>query len=431
MAAIAGGGFRGPQAAQPRQCMCEVLKSRLGRAHAEIRELRCGSRQEALLPQVPLEEFWDVGVQTECPEPPPVPVPCVASTREAGVQVRPQTQDAGTQGSPVPTARALLVSAEAQAGPGLERATAGSQTAAASVAHAEVQTEPLPEPSPVAAPVARETKEVDVQVDAPSPAAMSEASTQVEPASSLESSVQAGCPAALFCVTSSQTDAPPLLVEVGIQSEGPRPSVPRVATTQTEMGPRTARSVQTEARKTACMGVQVAPAPGVDKGTQQDDPSSAEREAQLTKLDQRVKVLSTEASSLGEVARVSKEEGDTWKRLAQSQALGRLNITILCPRAECTINGDRIAMDSWDPERLRGEFEREVLPRFSKLFVEEEASGDRGSEPKARSAVVERTMQEFADVFRNRLTAMLAAPNAAAVVAAAGAVQSSSGRTKR
>lgn len=427
MAAIAGGGFRGPQAAQPRQCMCEVLKSRLARAHAEIRELRCGSRQAPLLPQVPLEETWDVGVQTEGPEPPRVPGPCVASTREAGVQVRPPTQDAGTQGS---QARALMVSAEVQAGPGLERATAGSQTAAP-VAHTDVQTEPLPEPSPPAAPAARETQEVDVQVDAPSPAAMSEASTQVESASSLESSVQAGCPAALFCVTSSQTDAPPLLVEVGIQSEGPRPSVPRVATTQTETGPRTARSVQTEARKIACMGVQVAPAPGVDKGTQQDDPSSAEREAQLTKLDQRVKVLSTEASSLGEVARVSKEEGDTWKRLAQSQALGRLNITILCPRAECTINGDCVAMDSWDPERLRGEFEREVLPRFSKLFVEEETSGDNGSEPRARSAVVDRTMQEFADVFRKRLTAMLAAPNAAAAVAAAGAVQSSNGRTKR
>merc|ERR1712242_400106 len=97
--------------------------------------------------------------------------------------------------------------------------------------------------------------------------------------------------------------------------------------------------------------------------------------------------------------------------------LGQMNVTILCPRAECTVNGETLAMDSWNPAKLRQDFEREVMPRFSRMFVEEVAPGAKPT--KFRPEAVERSMQEFAEVFRARLTAMLAAPNAAAAASAA------------
>merc|ERR1719414_257899 len=91
-----------------------------------------------------------------------------------------------------------------------------------------------------------------------------------------------------------------------------------------------------------------------------------------------------------------------------------MNITILCPRAECNVRGEHLEIDSWNPELLREEFEKEVLPRFVRIFVQESEAGQAAV---ARPEAVDRTMQEFADVFRERLTAMLSAPNAAAAAA--------------
>mmetsp|Transcript_32657 Transcript_32657/g.59950 ORF Transcript_32657/g.59950 Transcript_32657/m.59950 type:complete len:125 (-) Transcript_32657:48-422(-) len=115
------------------------------------------------------------------------------------------------------------------------------------------------------------------------------------------------------------------------------------------------------------------------------------------------------------------EKAEAFQRMAQTRAFGQLNVTILCPRAECTVSGERVEMDSWNPARLREEFEREVLPRFTKVFVDE-ASGTTGQKTnRARSEAVDRAMQEFAETFRERLSAMLSAPNAAAAVQAAAA----------
>ena len=39
------------------------------------------------------------------------------------------------------------------------------------------------------------------------------------------------------------------------------------------------------------------------------------------------------------------------------------------------VSGERIEMDSWNPQRLREEFEREVLPHFTRIFVDETPAG--------------------------------------------------------
>merc|ERR1719174_1861169 len=109
--------------------------------------------------------------------------------------------------------------------------------------------------------------------------------------------------------------------------------------------------------------------------------------------------------------------------MVQAKAFGQMNVTILCPRAECTVSGERVEMDSWNPKRLRDEFEREVLPRFTRVFVEEAEKSSGSKAPKARSEAVDKAMQDFAETFRERLSAMLSAPNAAAAVQAAAATK--------
>jgi len=86
------------------------------------------------------------------------------------------------------------------------------------------------------------------------------------------------------------------------------------------------------------------------------------------------------------------------------------------------VNGTRIEVDSWNPAKLRSEFEEQVLPRFTKVFVEE--TGENGAQ--AKPDAVKRTMEEFAITFRERLSAMLSAPNANAAVTAAAARASKS-----
>merc|ERR1719375_2433683 len=122
----------------------------------------------------------------------------------------------------------------------------------------------------------------------------------------------------------------------------------------------------------------------------------------------------------------AQEEAKAFQHMAQSKAFGQMNVTILCPRAECTVSGERVEMDSWNPARLREEFEREVLPRFTKVFVEESAPGAPKGASKARSEAVDKAMQDFAETFRERLSAMLSAPNAAAAVQAAAATKGGS-----
>merc|ERR1712190_681719 len=141
-------------------------------------------------------------------------------------------------------------------------------------------------------------------------------------------------------------------------------------------------------------------------------------ESRITELDNRVCALTSENSSATTRLKTVQEDAEIWRQASLKNSLGQMNITILCPRAECTVNGERIEMDSWNPLKLQQEFEREVLPRFANVFVED-SSSDAASKARGKPSAVERTMQEFAEIFRERLAAMLSAPNAAAAVAAA------------
>jgi len=142
-----------------------------------------------------------------------------------------------------------------------------------------------------------------------------------------------------------------------------------------------------------------------------------QRESRIKDLEERVKDLGVSKSESVEEIRKCREDSQAWQQMAQSKAMGQMNITILCPRAECTVNGSKVEMDSWNPTKLRQDFETEVLPRFSKLFIEEGPANPSGTRPEA----VQRTMEEFANVFRERLSAMLSAPTANAAVTAAAA----------
>merc|ERR1711920_801297 len=131
----------------------------------------------------------------------------------------------------------------------------------------------------------------------------------------------------------------------------------------------------------------------------------------------RIGALTSENTSVTSRLKTLQEDAEIWRQASLKKSLGQMNITILCPRAECTVNGERIEMDSWNPAKLQAEFEREVLPRFANVFVED--SNDNAKKSRGRPGAVERTMQEFAEIFRERLAAMLSAPNAAAAASAA------------
>ncbi|CAE7451243.1 unnamed protein product [Symbiodinium natans] len=98
---------------------------------------------------------------------------------------------------------------------------------------------------------------------------------------------------------------------------------------------------------------------------------------------ERVKQL--EAASAAEAGQLQ-----AWRDMAAAKALGKLNVTIVCPRAECNVNGVKVEMDSWRSEQLRRDFEDKaswirklqacefaswkVLPRFVQLIVSDVSS---------------------------------------------------------
>jgi len=180
-------------------------------------------------------------------------------------------------------------------------------------------------------------------------------------------------------------------------------------------------AVQTSKPKATGVATQASPPLGVDRASQAEDASldaALKSVAASEKLNQDLEARLVKLSMDLEAANVDKhkaqEASKLFQQMAQTKAFGQLNVTILCPRAECTVSGERIEMDSWNPQRLRDEFEREVLPRFTRVFVEETTKGG-----KQRSEAVDRAMQDFAETFRERLSGMLSAPNAAAAVQAA------------
>jgi hypothetical protein len=159
----------------------------------------------------------------------------------------------------------------------------------------------------------------------------------------------------------------------------------------------------------------------VDRSTQAEDRSEAAhktaREAHIKGLEEHLQALTAENKELVAKLRDTQDLIAVWRHKAQAVLLGHMSITILCPRAECTVNGSHLEMDGWNPEKLRAEFEREVLPRYTRVFVEEEDRFGKGALGSSRPEVVDQAMREFADIFRERLSAMLSAPSAAAAVA--------------
>eukprot|EP00927_Polykrikos_kofoidii_P082463 TRINITY_DN8207_c0_g1_i1.p1 TRINITY_DN8207_c0_g1~~TRINITY_DN8207_c0_g1_i1.p1 ORF type:complete len:432 (+),score=59.52 TRINITY_DN8207_c0_g1_i1:84-1379(+) len=369
MAAIAGGGFRGPSPSMLLQkpCMCDALRTKLARARSELklRDEADAVRQESvchrhvgtqsLLPvsvdaesQAMLCVLADAAMQTDAPLPIP---PMVSQTRRATIMRH----------------------------VGVGEATATSEN-------------------------------VGIQAVAPPPLT-SDAASQTRGKSKDGGKIAA---------------RQPVRRDSSTQTDGSR-------TTVVKAGVASAH-VQTVAPRRATAAVQVtAERCGVDRGTQAHDEEAEAREWKSRKrcleLEDLALTLKFRKAELERELHELREAVDVWRNAAESKALGQMNVTILCPRAECTVNGQFLQMDSWDPMKLRAEFEREVLPRFTRIFVEDTValpscrtgspSSSKGSRhhggnflsgpSRQRPEAVERAMQEFAEVFRERLSAMLSA----------------------
>jgi len=438
MAAIAGGGFRGPQAAsQPRSCMCDALRAKLARARAELEQARCEAATRrtpvrvvtgpALLPTPP--ELADAQVQASLESGPESPRRATKEVSMQAVAPTPARREVGAQA----VQRGEVVGV--QAGGGLASLpSASTQTVVAAAADAATQVAAV----------------VRCDAEAQAEAAGEHVAMQTEPPpATVEAAAQAGCAPAPVAVVEVQTEpfpVSPQLADAAVQAAEeqeerapepppPQPSTREIAVQVVAAGPaQSTVAVQATAALPACTSTAMqceAPPKGVDAGSQAEDKvakaKSAELEARLKDLESLARDLAAENSNLADSLRTAKEEAEVWQQAAQSRVLGQMNITILCPRAECTVNGAKVEMDSWNPAKLREEFEREVLPRFARVFVEDVPPNGGGGAAQAqggkkpRPEAVERTMQEFADVFRERLSTMLNAPSAQAAAAAAGA----------
>jgi len=175
-------------------------------------------------------------------------------------------------------------------------------------------------------------------------------------------------------------------------------------------------------QKTTSASTQVSPPRGIARGCQADDEDEKRRRTEqvnrIHELEARVNALTVEKISCDDRYSKLQQDAEVWRQVSLKNTLGQMNITILCPRAECAVNGAKIEMDSWNPAKLKAEFERDVLPRFARVFIEDSGGGAAGN-AHSRSEAVERAMQEFVEVFRERLSSLLSAPNGAAAFAAA------------
>eukprot|EP00929_Paragymnodinium_shiwhaense_P033996 TRINITY_DN18553_c0_g1_i1.p1 TRINITY_DN18553_c0_g1~~TRINITY_DN18553_c0_g1_i1.p1 ORF type:complete len:622 (+),score=160.53 TRINITY_DN18553_c0_g1_i1:98-1963(+) len=436
LAAIAGGGFRGNSSPSTpstpsRQCECEQLRAKVARLRQQLQEAKEDSRRGSKQPSRNEEESSqqrivasvEAGSQT-----------AKTAVRSESCQVelllppeelsQPSTRDADLQAEASPrqlvddctqTLQVEFADAACAAAPG--QATVWTQT--------QARSKTLSTQKGVAAASVEATARVStasVGSQAVTTAATKAASSQTLKTATQESSVQAA--------------------EVA-EAAPPRPKV-RASSVQTAPAlgvPASTQTVEVKAPPKEPLPPPPPPKPKMeDRWTQIDDSSAAAREAEMkAKLTdaqaararaegQEVK-LATELGSLRTQMKGSEERVKVWQQAVQSRAFKQLNVTILCPRAECTVRGETLTLDSWDPERLRREFEREVFPHFARVFVEDaeqalavasggRASGKENTEPK-RSEAAEQAMAEFANVFRERLGAMLAAPSAQAAYDAA------------
>lgn len=458
MAAIAGGGFRGPSSTQTKSvCMCDSLRSKLAKIRQELRDTqqqRLPSRggfpnevrdnEAQTSPMLSLRSPVEMEVQNLYQPPQTAPSSFWGASRTLASAVRCSSLiDALTQTDSKVTAEASsqavssICHTEAQtAAPRSEELGVQAGAGISQPAHAETQTAQPPMLLDSAAQAdPTDASEVAIQAGGP-PAISTDAGAQTEttpaPAAGVAAEVQ--CTAESSAVA-AQTD-PPAVADAACEVDFTR--APKVknscsAASQTIPPARTVAAVQTVKPKGVCAATQAAPPAGVDRATQAEDGSLleqraesekriAESEARVQELEARLARLSEENEALAADSKKAQDSVKALQQMAQTKAFGQMNVTILCPRAECTVSGERVEMDSWNPQRLREEFEREVLPRFTRVFVEEtHGGGPKGG--KARSEAVDKAMQDFAETFRERLSAMLSAPNAAAAVQAAAAAK--------
>eukprot|EP00747_Dinoflagellata_sp_TGD_P179662 gnl/TRDRNA2_/TRDRNA2_30832_c0_seq1.p1 gnl/TRDRNA2_/TRDRNA2_30832_c0~~gnl/TRDRNA2_/TRDRNA2_30832_c0_seq1.p1 ORF type:complete len:601 (-),score=127.75 gnl/TRDRNA2_/TRDRNA2_30832_c0_seq1:232-2034(-) len=416
MAAVAGGGFRGPSHPAPapapqKQCMCNTLRLKLARQKMELREALCRG--------VDGPECTDAEVQTLPREKsPPAPlqrrsleVQTQVLTSEAASQALPFMESTGTQAGAQSTSAAATQAGTGSVAPlgessvqtGPDWVTDSGVQAVACAAEVAIQ-------AGVTSPKARGTHEIAVGTDAP---ANKSADTQV------------GCPWALHKEHAMQTMAP-ACATVGVQAAAPAPTT-RACGTQSETvrgAVCATAAVQTVVKAAVGVATQVSPAPGVDQGCQCEDNGEAARSddqrARIQALQEQLDNLAAENMMLEAELKEERQQSQVWKRMTNTKLLGQMNVTILCPRAECTVMGDRVEMDSWDPERLRLEFEKEVIPRYTRVFMQEAAAASAGKSQAEQTPVADaanKAMQEFAEIFRARLSKMLSASNANEAVA--------------
>jgi len=450
MAAIAGGGFRGPTS-QKQHCMCDSLRSKLAKIRQELRE----ARGEQRLPSrggFPME-VRDNEAQTspklkpaeESMEQPTYQPPQTAPssfTTPARMLASAFRNVCGSVDAPTQTVRQATAEASSQAA--ASNAHAEAQTVVETddlgvqagsgisfPADVETQTPALRQPvmTSTASQAAADALEAAVQV-APMPSDATSQTDAILAPSTAEAEVQAGVRAATVIAAAMQTDVM-ATAEAACEANIPLPSKQWKscsAACQTIPPVRSVAAVQTVQPKNITAATQASAPPGIDRATQAEDDRLevalrhvAEKDARIQELEARLKQLTGDNEALLADTRKEREKAEAFQHMAQTKAFGQMNVTILCPRAECTVSGERVEMDSWNPARLREEFEREVLPRFTKVFVEESAPGAPKGASKARSEAVDKAMQDFAETFRERLSAMLSAPNAAAAVQAAAA----------
>lgn len=411
LAAIAGGGFRAMPAA-PRSCMCETLKVKLARCRAALH----AAQRKNSLSWEQLESRFDLGEDqhTELPE-----MEALA-TEEAACQ----TEDQQTAHVEVQSS-VLTAAAEVQAS---ECYLFSDGTA---------QTDPVAEAQLL--PELEEKRELTCQAVA----------VQVTPtcldcgvqrevslehcASQTEVAVEdvAAQTEAMAQHSATQTEVPGLRhFEVQTEVLADAEMLPEVAVTtvSTEMQTvalevKSMTSIETQTSCTAsfaerfvqatvesiCSSAQVScaktsAATQVEKRKTNHQATQAE-DSSAVEVAQRLKDLEDSVAA-GAMAKAKELE------MATSKAMSRLNVTILCPRAECTVNGSKVEMDSWNSARLREDFEEQVLPRFIKIIMAE-------GETTSQTEIVQNTMEELGSIFRERLAALLSAPNATAAMAAA------------
>lgn len=388
MAAIAGGGFRGQASSTAvvhKRCECDALRAKLSRIRSELAELREGRGVSAQSSGgQSFSVRTDASPSASSSKPTPPATPPYIMTDLAGSLSYPDVvcHEVGVQAEQPPDSSEEAVQCEACTQTSLDCCDAAT-SAAPEVSDSEVQTDACRILDPCLA------SEVGVQAE---PLMVSVAhmpvQTDLEPVSApvvqaVDADIQASF--ALECMDSFTQTQP----------------LPACAST----------SVQTSPLHTQTVAVQASFRPDVrNASTMAVDDAAVAREREwalrLQKMEEFTNALKGNIISLQDELEASNETVVVLKHAMHSKALGHMNVTILCPRAECTVGGDHICIDGWDPDLLKKEFERDVLPRFTRVFVEE-SSSPAGQGTERRTEVMDQAMEEFATIFRERLSKML------------------------